>query len=486
MNTEVRTRIAPSPTGLFHLGNARTALFNWLYARKMEGTFILRIEDTDTARSKEEYTLDLEQGLSWLGLGWDEGPETKDMYGPYEQSKRGEIYNKYIAELLKEDKAYKCYCTIEELDAERKEQEAQKLPPKYSGKCAKLTPEEITKLEAEGRKPSIRLRTPHEKIQFKDLVHGEMEFDGALFGDFIIVKSDGMPVFLFAGIVDDSEMKISHVIRGDDHLSNTPKQIMIARALNLALPEFGHLPMILNPDRTKLSKRKNPTSLTHDFKDQGYLPEAMVNFLALLGWKPHDGKNKDVELFTLDELVSEFDLADVGKSAAVFDVAKLDYLNGYYIRQLPLGELAKRCLPYLIQAKTIEKESEELLNALGLVQERMKKLTEAPELIDFFFKKPAYKVELLIPKKSEAMLTKKALEETEKVLSEENDFTRDSVEQLLRALAEKIEMPAGQILWPLRVALSGKPASPGAFELAEYFGKQETLARIKTAIDMLK
>ncbi len=486
MTEEIRTRIAPSPTGLLHIGTARTALFNWLYAKKYGGKFVLRMEDTDKARSKEDYEIDIMDGLSWLGLGWDEGPETPDLYGPYRQSERIGVYKKYIDQLLQDKKVYHCYCTPEELEAERKEQEKNHQPPKYSGKCRNLSEEDKEKFKEEGRKPTIRFIVEEKSVKFKDLIHGDMEFDSGLLGDFIIVKSDGDPIFLFAGVIDDAEMKISHVIRGDDHLSNTPKQILLADALNLPLPEYGHLPLILNPDKTKLSKRKNPVSISADFRGKGYLPEAMINFMVFLSWTPSNDSDGEKEFFTLDELVEEFDLADVNTSPAIFDQKKLEYLNGYYIRKLPLGELAKRCAPYMAKAGLVEKEGEPLLNALGLVQERMKKLSDAPILTDFMFQKPSYEKNLLISKKSEKVTTLKGLQESLKVLEKETDFRTDSIEQLLRALAKKLNIEAGNILWSIRVALSGREASPGVFELMEYFGKNETLARIKVAIDMLK
>jgi len=483
---EIRVRFAPSPTGLLHIGGARTALFNWLYAKKYGGKFILRIEDTDKARSKEDYEIDIVDGLSWLGLGWDEGPETPDVYGPYRQSERLGIYKKYAEQLLKDKLAYKCYCTEEELEAERASQAVARKAPKYSGRCRNLKIEEIKKFEAEGRKPAIRFLVKEDgKISFTDLIHGKLEFDPKLIGDFIIVKSDGDPIFMFAGTIDDALMKISHVIRGDDHLSNTPKQIMLAKALNFPIPDYGHLPLILNPDKSKLSKRKNPTSVSKDFKEQGYLPEAMINFLALLGWSPSSSKKVKNDIFSLDDLVGEFDLQDVGKSPAIFDQEKLDFLNGYYIRHLQLGELAKRCLPFLEKAGLVKKENEMVLKAVSLVQERMKKLSEVSELTSFFFKKPVYNKELLVPEKSDKNTTSRVLKVSYDILEKETDFGRDSTEGLLRAAASKQKIDAGQILWPIRVALSGKTASPGTFELLEVIGKYESLERIKTGIDML-
>ncbi len=482
---EIRTRIAPSPTGYFHIGTARAALFNWLYAKRFGGKFILRMEDTDKARSTEEYAIDIMECMSWLGLDWDEGPENPDLYGPYRQSERAEIYQKYAKQLLDERLAYKCYCTPDELEAEKKLQMERHEPPKYSGRCRNLSPEQILAFENEGRKPALRFKIDESSpIKFKDLIKGEMEFDPKLFGDFIVMKSDNLPAFMFAGIIDDSEMKISLVMRGEDHLSNTPRQILLAKALDLPIPDYAHLSMILNSDKTKMSKRKNPVSVSKDFRDKGYLPEAMINFLVLLGWSPKEGKSD--EIYSLDDLTKEFDLSEVGKSPAIFDTTKLDFFNGYYIRQMELGELAKRCLPYLLAADLIKKEDEKILKVVALVQERMKKLSEVVELTDFMFKEIDYPAELLITKGTTKEITLKALEESAKVLTDETDYSRDSLDGLLRALATKLGFTAGQILWPIRVALSGKPASPGTFELLDFFGKDESLSRIKKAIDMLK
>lgn len=481
MDEDVRVRIAPSPTGPLHIGTAHTALFNWLFARQKNGKFILRIEDTDKERSKDEYINDIADGLSWLGIDWDEGPERNDHHGPYKQSERLEIYQKYAQELLDEKKAYHCFCTSEELQKERQDQESKKQPPKYSGRCRKLSEEEIAKLKAEGRKPCVRFIVEGKKIKFKDLVKGSVEFDTALFGDFVILKSDGVPTFMFAGAIDDSLMKITHVIRGEDHLSNTPRQILLLDALNFAMPEYGHLPLILNPDRSKLSKRKNPTSISADFKNKGYLPEAMVNFIVLMGWSSKTGK----EIWALKDLINEFDFDAVGKSPSIFDQQKLDWLNGYYIRKLPIGELARLSLPFL-QGSGFEDGKEKLLVALSLVQERIKVLSEVPDLIDFLFSPPANFQDILVGKGSTKEKTKKALEKALEHLEKEDDFSRDSLEQLLRAVANKHDLSAGEILWPIRVALTGKDASPGAFEVLEALGKEESLKRIRTALDMLK
>lgn len=481
MNEEIRTRIAPSPTGPLHIGVVHTALFNWLYARQKSGKFIVRIEDTDKSRSKDEYVDDILDGFSWLGLDWDEGPERNDSYGPYCQSQRLDIYPKYTQQLLSEKKAYYCYCTAEELERERRKQIAEKKAPRYSGRCRMLSAEQIEQFKKEKRQPAIRFIIKAKKVEFKDLIKGKLEFDTGLFGDFIIQKSDGTPTFLFAGVVDDFLMKISHVIRGEDHLSNTPRQILLAEALNFTIPEYGHLPMILNPDRTKLSKRKNPTSITHDFIKKGYLPAAMINFLALLGWAAADGR----EHWTLKDLITEFNLEDVGKSPSIFDQKKLDFLNGYYIRHLSLGELAKMAVDFLGKNEmTLDKNK--FLVALSLVQERLKNLAEIPEQIEFFYKKPSSYQDIIVPKGSNAEKTKKALEESYKYLQKEDDFGRDSLEQTLRAVAAKNNLASGEVLWPIRVSLTGKTASPGAFEVLEALGKEESLVRIKAAINMLK
>lgn len=481
MNEEIRTRIAPSPTGPLHIGTAHTALFNWLFARQKSGKFILRIEDTDKVRSKEKFIKDITDGLLWLGLDWDEGPERDESCGPYCQSQRLEIYAKYARQLLQEKKAYECFCTPEELVKERKEQAQKDQPPRYSGRCLKLSPQELSKFKKEGRRPAVRFKVEGKIVKFQDLIKGPIEFDTKLFGDFIIMRSDGLPIFMFAGIIDDSLMKISHCLRGEDHLPNTPRQILLAEALNFQIPEFGHFSLILNPDRSKLSKRKNPTSINDDFRLKGYLPEAMINFIVLMGWTAKSGK----EFWDLKELITEFDIQDTGKSPAIFDQKKLDFLNGYYLRQYSLGELAEIASKFL-QGNKMILDKNKFLTALSLVQERLKNLSEIPEQIDFLYQKPADFQKILIPKGSTAEKTKLALEEALQYLLKEDDFNRDSLEQLLRAVATKNQLKSFEVLWPIRVALTGKTASPGTFEVLEALGKKESLERIKNALGMLE
>ena len=334
-NSNIRVRFAPSPTGYLHVGGARTALYNWLLARQMQGVFVLRVEDTDLQRSTEESVEGILEGMRFLGLTWDEGPIF--------QSDRLDIYREYAQQLLDTGRAYECFCTPEELDQMRKELAAQKLDPKYDGRCRHLTEEQKEAYRQQGRKSVIRFKHKEEgKTEVRDLTHGTVVFDNSQLDDFVIIKSDGMPTYNFAVVIDDATMDITHVIRGEDHLSNTPKQIQIYEALGFQVPEFAHIPMILGPDKARLSKRHGATSVTQ-FRDEGYLPEAMLNYLALLGWGYDDSQT----VFSVDELIEKFSLERVSKNPAVFDIKKLEWLNGLYIRELTIEQLYELTLPYL-------------------------------------------------------------------------------------------------------------------------------------------
>ena len=324
----IRVRMAPSPTGPLHIGTARTSLYNFLFARHVGGTFVLRIEDTDLERSTADFERDILDNLHWLGLTWDEGPQHAGgddigSFGPYRQSLRFDRYAREADRLLQSGAAYRCWCTPEELDAVRREQEARKEAPRYNGRCLNLTDADRAQFEAEGRRPVIRLRVPPETVRFDDLIRGPVEFDNSLLGDFVIVRSSGVPLYHFVVVVDDEQMEITHVIRGEDHISNTPKHIALIRALGYREPVFGHIPLILNPDRSKMSKRKSQTGMS-EYRSAGYLPEAMVNFLAFLGWSP----GTEEEIFSLDELAARFEITEVHKAGAIFDRDRLDYLNG--------------------------------------------------------------------------------------------------------------------------------------------------------------
>jgi len=324
---QVRVRFAPSPTGSLHIGGARTALFNWLFARKHDGVFVLRLEDTDLLRSSEESSAGIIDGLQWLGLNWDEGPETGGSYGPYRQSERLPVYRKYLEQLVADGQAYYCFCSNEELQQEKEAARNGKRDYKYSGRCRELTSEEVQQRLSQGLKPVIRIKAPDNgTCVVHDLIRGDVEFNYVLMDDFIIAKSDGWPTYNFAVVVDDASMDITHVIRAEEHLSNTPKQLLIYESLGLTPPLFAHVSMILAPDRSKLSKRHGATSV-QEFREQGYLPEALVNYLALLGWSSGD----DRDFWSLDELVAEFDLENISRSPAVYDIEKLTWMNGNYL-----------------------------------------------------------------------------------------------------------------------------------------------------------
>jgi nondiscriminating glutamyl-tRNA synthetase len=483
--TKIRARLAPSPTGFLHIGTARTGLFNYLFAKKNKGEFILRIEDTDEERSEERYEKDIIDGLKWLGIEWDEGPGTGGQFAPYRQSERKDSYRKYLQKLLDEKLAYYCFCTEEELEAKKQDQMSRGEAPKYNGKCAGLSASEVERKMAEGEKAVIRFKPPSRIVSFKDLIRGEVEFDSSLFGDFVIAKDLDNPLYNFAVIIDDYEMEISHVIRGEDHISNTPKQILIQEALGLPQLQYAHLPLILGPDKSKLSKRHGAVSLT-EYKKEGYLPEAMVNFMAFMGWNPDTEK----EIFSLKELVKAFSIEKVQKGGAVFNIQRLDYLNGFYIRQKTLDELAELCLPHLVGAGLISKDEvdmEKIKEIISLYQERLKKLSELPELADFFFKeKIEYDKELLKWKDMSLSEIESSLDISEKILSDikEGDFNKDNLEKVLMEKAGEMG-DRGKLLWPLRAAVTGKRASAGPFEVAAVLGKEKALQRIKEAKNKL-
>jgi nondiscriminating glutamyl-tRNA synthetase len=505
---EVRTRIAPSPTGHMHIGLARTALFNYLYAKKHLGAFILRIEDTDSERSSLESEKNIIENLKWLGIDWDEGPiinnqkEELGNYGPYRQSKRQKIYAKYLRKLLDEKKAYYCFCSEEELEAQRQYQMSQGLAPKYSGKCAKLDEKTVKKYLFEKKQPVIRFKVKAEKINFNDLIRGKVEFDTGLIGDIVIAKNINYPLYNFAAVIDDFEMKISHIIRGEEHISNTPKQILIQKALSFPQPFYAHLPLILGEDRSKLSKRHGSFSVS-EFKKEGYLPETLVNFVAFLGWNPGDELKKEDkssfyrfagarerEIYSIASLIKEFSLEKVQKSGAIFNIKKLDFLNGFYIRHRSIEKLTELCLPYLIRAKLLRQEDADmdLLKKIVLIyQERLKKISEIVELADYFFKEELdYNKRLLQWKNMTEQEIKDSLSQSEKTLSEiqAGEWNKQNLENILMPQAEKMTN-RGNLLWPLRAALTGKKSSAGPFEVAEILGKEKTLKRIKQAKKLL-
>ena len=480
--------MAPSPTGPLHIGSARTSLYNFLTARHAGGTYVLRIEDTDEARNAVDFERDIIEGLHWLGITWDEGPQVaggEDIgpYGPYRQSQRMDTYAREAERLLDSGSAYRCWCTSEELDAVRREQEARHEPPRYNRRCLNLTEAERAAFEAEGRRPAIRFEVEPERIVFHDLVRGEVEFDNALLGDFVIVRGDGGPLYHFTVVVDDEAMRITDVIRGEEHLSNTPKHIALIRALGYREPRFGHIPLILNPDRTKMSKRRSQTAIAA-YREQGYLPEAMVNFLAFLGWSP----GTEEEIFTLDELVARFEIEKVHPAGAIFDQARLDHLNGVYIRARSDEQLALLLRPFVPE----DLPDDGLLRMIPLVKERLVRLADVTDLIGFVWEPDEvvagrYTPELLVPKKGEPADARTALEGARELVAElaDADFSADVLEQRFREAADAAGLKAGDFFIPVRVAVTGRTVSPPLFASLELLGRERSVARIDAALRKL-
>jgi glutamyl-tRNA synthetase len=470
----VRVRIAPAPTGALHVGTARTALFNWLFARKHGGSFLLRIEDTDRERSKPEFVEQILDGLMWLGLDWDEEP----IY----QSQRLQLYRDEAHRLLEEGKAYQCFCTPEELEEKRKHMLLKGLAPKYDRHCRQLDESDRKRLLREGRKYVLRFAMPIEgETHFYDLVRGEISVRNEELDDFVILKSDGFPTYNFACVVDDHHMHITHVIRGEDHIPNTPRQIHLYIALGYEVPQFAHLPLLLGSDRSKLSKRHGATSLL-EYRKMGILPEAMFNFLALLGWSP--GGVEGEEIFSRDELIERFDIAHVKPSGAIFNFEKLLWMNSQYIRRCDLKRLTKLCMPYLREANLIgdtpsESEVKLIERSIELVRDRMKLLSEAPVLCDFFFREPveydAGGVQKWLTKEG----IDKLLEELASRLEELEQFDAKTVECTLRKLASERNIQAAHIIHPTRLAVTGRTVGPGLFELMEIVGKDACVRRLR-------
>ena len=489
-----RVRIAPSPTGPLHIGTARTALYNYLHARHVGGTFILRLEDTDQVRSTVEFEKDILDGLHWLGLDWDEGPEVagepaRGPHAPYRQMERLPSYEAAAQRLLALDMAYPCYCTPEELEADRKEQEAAKQPPRYVGRCANLSVEERRAREAEGRRGAIRFRVGEGIVAFDDLIRGRVEIDVANLGsDFVIVRADGTPLYHFTVVVDDAAMEMTEVIRGEDHLSNTPKHILLFRALGHEVPKFAHLPLILNPDRTKMSKRKSQTAID-DYIAQGFIKEALVNYLALLGWST----GTEEEILSLDELVERFDIADVHKGGAVFDRERLEWMNGQWIRRLEPDELIDRLRPFVEAEKVagrIERipTDDELRALLPVVQERLPTLGAIGDLVGFLWVSDLdVDAATLIPKRWDAPTTRAGLTAAREAIDAVGDvsFEADELEPPLRALAEERGWKAGDLFMAIRVAVTGRTATPPLFDTLVALGRERVLDRIDRAIEVL-
>lgn len=468
----VRVRLAPSPTGNLHLGTAYTALFNYLFAKKSQGVFILRFEDTDLERSKKEYEENILDGLKWLELDWDEGP--------FRQTERLKNYDSAVEKLLSEGKAYYCFCTQEELKKEREEQAKKGLPQVYSGTCRSLTKEQIEEKLKEGQEHTVRFKMPDGRgeISWEDLIHGKTSFDSKLIGDMVIKRTAGMPLYNFTVVVDDVDMKITHVLRAEDHLSNTPKQIVLFEALGAKLPEFAHWPNILNPNRIgKLSKRENATAVT-DYRKDGFLPEAIINYLALLGWTPPGER----EIWSLGEMVEVFDIKKMRKSPAAFDQTKLEWINGEYIRKLSDEELTQKLEDYLV-----DHPKKELIGRLTpLVKERIKKLSDFVALTNFIFYPPEYDLSNFKKLKigEDVIETRRVMEQ---VVGEMEKMSRpwkaEEFEKRFRDLADKLGISTHDCFQLIRIMVSGQAITPPLFESIEVLGEEETLKRMKEVTD---
>ncbi len=482
--SDIRVRYAPSPTGHLHIGNARTALFNYLFARNQKGQFIIRIEDTDQKRNiagGEESQL---KYLKWLGMDWDESVDVGGEYGPYRQSERLDIYKKYYEDLLEKGLAYKCYCTEEELEKEREEQIARGEAPRYSGKCRHLTKEDQARLEAEGRKPSIRFRVPEGKVyRFNDIVKGEVSFASEDIGDFVIVKKDGMPLYNFAVAIDDHLMKISHVLRGDDHISNTPKQLMIYEAFGWEPPTFGHMTLIVNENHKKLSKRdESIIQFIEQYEALGYLPEALFNFIALLGWSPVG----EEEIFSKEELIEVFDPARLSKSPAVFDRQKLIWMNNQYMKKLPVEKVVELALPHLVSAGRVPEnpstEQLEMVNKLvALYQEQMSYGAEIVSLSELFFKE-----EISYDETGKAILSEEQVPEVLRAFLQELEHLEPFEAVEIKAAIKRVQKATGQkgkkLFMPIRVAVTGQEHGPELPNTIELLGKETVKKRIQNIL----
>jgi len=482
----VRVRFAPSPTGFFHIGNAKTALLNWLFARHNGGTFILRLEDTDVERSKEEYADVLLDCLHWLGLDWDEGPGFRNIprkgdCGPYRQSERMHLYRQEAQRLLHEGKAYRCYCTKEELDAERERAMAEKRPPRYNGKCRNLTPDQIA---AMGDIPyTVRFRVPEGVTEIDDIVQGLVRTENKEFDDFIILRPNGDPVFHLAVVIDDGLMNITHVIRGDDHLTNAARHVMLFQALGYQMPKFAHVPLVHDEKGQKYSKRLHGANVL-DWRSDGYLPETLINYLALLGWTPADGR----ELLTRAELVEAFTLDRVGASPSRFDLKKVQWLNGQHLRMLTVEQLRDRVLPILNAAgfDTASKPIEWLTQMTAICQEKIKTLNEIVPYTDFFFTEPETYEEKAVRKQWENPGALDRMQAISAAMESVGDWNHETLHKAFEVLVEQSGKGIGEFVHPTRLALTGKSVGPGLFELAELLGRETAIARIQRAITVIQ
>lgn len=474
----VRVRYAPSPTGSLHMGSARTTLFNWLFARHHGGQFVLRIEDTDQSRSRAEHTQALCEMLRWLGLDWDEGPEVGGPHAPYNQMGRLPRYQQALAQLREKGALYPCYCTPEELAERREQARREGRAPRYDGRCRDLSADQRSRLEAAGRRPAWRLRVPDEgEIVVHDLIRGDVRFPFSTLDDFVVARSDGIPIYNFVVAVDDLDMEITHVLRADEHLANTPKQLLVIQALGRTPPAYGHLPMVLAADRSKLSKRHGAVAI-EEYRQMGLIPEAILNYCALLGWSPGD----DREIMTLQEMAETFDLHRVGKSASVYDLEKLKWMNGQYLRRLSASEVGHRARPWLAAAGLDgagqDGAGPALQAAIALIQERVQTLGDVPDAVAYFYRAPVEFDPAGVRKHFDAAAAP-LLRAAAARIRALPAFGEAEMEQGYRALAEELGVKPAALIHPTRLALTGRTVGPSLFALAALIGGDECVRRME-------
>ncbi|MBS3950593.1 MAG: glutamate--tRNA ligase [Peptococcaceae bacterium] len=474
--SKIRVRFAPSPTGHIHVGNIHTTLFNWLFCRHHGGVFVLRLEDTDMARSEKRYEEIIYEEMRWLGLNWDEGPDISGPFAPYRQTERLGLYQQYADSLVKADKCYPCYCTEEELAEARNTAMAKGENPVYKGHCRELSAEARIQFDAVGRTPSLRFRVPRgEKIVIDDLIRGPIEFDSDNIGDFIIVRSNGVPIYNFAVVIDDVTMEITHIIRGDEHISNTPVQILLYRALGFPLPKFAHASIILGEDRAKLSKRKHTDAFVGQFREKGYLPEALFNFLALLGWAPPDGE----EIRDRDSVIRDFSLDRVAKSPAVFSTEKLNWLNAHYIKASTPDRIAELSLPFLAAAGLKWTDREWLNKCVKAVQEYPHYLAELPKHISIFFGDVKYDEDARdLLSVEEAKVVVRAYAEF--LAAHTEALGPDGIKSIFKQVGQRTGAKGKALFMPVRVALTGRTHGPELPIIFDCLGKDVALLRLQS------
>lgn len=486
-DTDVRVRFAPSPTGALHIGGARTAYFNWLFARQQKGTFVLRIDDTDTARSTEESYQQILQSLRWLGIDWDEGPDAGGANGPYRQSERLAVYQREFDKLRQSDRVYPCFCTLEELATDRERAQSLGETPRYSGRCRQLARAEQDARMAAGDRPAFRLRSPREGTTVvHDLIRGAVSFNNVEIDDFIVWKADGTPTYHFASCVDDVTMQITHIVRAEEHLSNTPRHIMLFQTLGAKTPVFAHVPMILAPDRSKLSKRHGATSV-QEYRDAGILPEAMMNYLLLLGFAPGD----DREIVSREEAIELFDLSRVAKHAAVYDAKKLEWLNGHYLRHRNPDQLLSEIWPELqkrgwVQLSETREHTAWVKNVVQVAQERARSLLDLVETLTYYFE-PVESFEAKgVKKHFSSPAVAERLERVATLLVDVKPFLSPDIESLYRALAQDWGIKSGDLIHPTRLAISGTTVGPSLFDLMALLGLDQCQDRMRFAANRVR